>query len=270
MLSGNLELFALADVLRFVARSGATGAVNIYRQADGGRILLSEGEVVGATVDGWDAHDGDGVVEAGLRLIDGGGGDFALDIEDVEGVFRAPVEDFLKSVARRRAEWAKIIAAVGSLDEPLNLDAMVPSGTSEITLSPLEWQIAVGADGQRSIRDLSHELGTSDFTIATAILAMSNAGLLGLHGTGEVPDLHQVADDEELEGSVEVVEDVTDDHNSDEEDHDPAADFDEHAESGDDMDPAALLRELGQQGAPRAKRLTAASRQESRLRLRSR
>ena len=29
MLSGNLELFALADVLRFVARSGATGAVNI-------------------------------------------------------------------------------------------------------------------------------------------------------------------------------------------------------------------------------------------------
>src|SRR3989442_1636958 len=33
MLSGNLELFALADVLRFVARSGATGAVNVYRPA---------------------------------------------------------------------------------------------------------------------------------------------------------------------------------------------------------------------------------------------
>jgi hypothetical protein len=270
MLSGNLELFALADVLRFVARSGATGAVNIYRQAEGGRILLSEGEVVGATVDGWDAHDGDGVVEAGLRLIDGGGGDFALDIEDVEGVFRTSVEDFLKSVARRRAEWAKIVAAVGSLDEPLVLDAQVPSGTSEITLSPLEWQIAVGADGQRSIRDLSHELGTSDFTIATAILAMSNAGLLGLHGTGEVSQLNEVEHDEELEDSVEEVEEASDEHESDEEDHDPAAGFEPQAESDEDDDPAALLRELGQQGAQRAKRLTAASRQESRLRLRSR
>ena len=79
MLSGNLELFALADVLRFVARSGATGAVNIYRPVEGGRILLSEGEVVGASVDTFEPSDADGVVESGLRLMEGGGGDFALE-----------------------------------------------------------------------------------------------------------------------------------------------------------------------------------------------
>ncbi len=100
MLSGNLELFALADVLRFVARSGATGAVNVYRPAEGGRILLFEGDVVGATVDGFEATDSDGVVEAGLRLMDGGGGDFALDIESVEGPVRTTVEDYLKTIAR--------------------------------------------------------------------------------------------------------------------------------------------------------------------------
>jgi hypothetical protein len=270
MLSGNLELFSLADVLRFVARSGATGAVNIYRQADGGRLLLSEGEVVGASVDGFDATDGDGVVEAGLRLIDGGGGDFALDIEDVDGPVRSSVEDFLKTVARRRAEWAKIVSAVGSLDQPLLIDPLVPAGTSEIALSPLEWQIAVGSDGQRSIRDLSGELGTSDFTIATAVLAMSNAGLLGLHGTGELPDVEPVDEDPEEVDQVEASNEHVSDEDDDEDAHDPAAGFEPVAETEDDMDPAELLRELGQRDAPRAKRLTAASRQESRLRLRSR
>src|SRR5438093_13784586 len=96
MLSGNLELFALADVLRFVARSGATGAVNIYRPSEGGRVLLSDGEVVGASVDAFEAADVDGAIEAGLRLLEGGGGDFALDIEPVEGPVRLTVEDFLK------------------------------------------------------------------------------------------------------------------------------------------------------------------------------
>src|SRR3989449_5812997 len=156
MLSGNLELFALADVLRFVARSGATGAVNIYRPAEGGRILLSDGEVVGASVEAFEASDVDGIIEAGLRLLDGGGGDFALDIEDVEGPIRMPVEDFLKTIARRRAEWRKIVAAVGSLDEPLLIESQLPDGATEVTLSALEWQIAVASDGQRSIRDLAH------------------------------------------------------------------------------------------------------------------
>ena len=272
MLSGNLELFALADVLRFVARSGATGAVNIYRDADGGRLLLSDGEVVGATVDGFEASDADSVVEAGLRLIDGVGGDFALDIEDVDGPARMSVEDFIRSVARRRAEWAKIVSAVGSLDQPLIIDPEVPAGTSEVSLSPLEWQIAVAADGRRSIRDLSGELGTSDFAVATALLAMANAGLLALHGTGQPP---AVEDSEETSDGVEHdivddedVEDVADDPVSADDDHDPARGFGEDA--GEDMDPAELLRELGQRDSSRTKRLTAASRQESRLRLRSR
>ena len=264
MLSGNLELFALADVLRFVARSGATGAVNVYRPAEGGRILLSEGAVVGASVDGFDAADPDSVVEAGLRLMDGGGGDFALDIETVEGPVHTSVEDFLKTIARRRAEWRKIVAAVGSLDEPLLVESDLPGGTTEITLSPLEWQIAVGADGQRSIRDLSHELATSDFAVATALLAMSNAGLLVLNGaTDEVPS-------DDLEAEVEHQAGEASDFADDEEPEEHPAPVKQDAE--EDLDPAELLRELGEQGAApsRARRLTAATREEQRLRLRAR
>jgi hypothetical protein len=278
MLSGNLELFALADVLRFVARSGATGAVNVYRPAEGGRILLSEGAVVGASVDGLDAADSDGVVEAGLRLMDGGGGDFALDIEPVEGPVSESVEDFLKTIARRRAEWRKIVSAVGSLDEPLVIDPQLPGGTTEVTLSSLEWQIAVAADGQRSIRDLSQELGTSDFAIATALLAMSNAGLLGLHGVqnagGEAETEEDDDSDEESEesGFAYAEDEAVDDVEDDEDTADDVVASAVGPSVQDDLDPADLLRELGEQqpAAPRARRLTAATRQEQRLRLRAR
>ena len=243
MLSGNLELFALDDVLRFVARSGATGAVNIYRSEAGGRILLVDGEVVGAVVDDHSASDPDGVVDAGLRLLDGGAGDFALEIETVSGPTRQPVEEFLKAAGRRRAEWRKIISAVGSLDDPFELSGLVPSGTSEINLTPLEWLIAVHADGRKTLRDIAHESGASDFSVATAVLAMANAGLVELAGVVHADDS---VEDEEPEASGA-------------------------AASEEDLDPAELLRELGEQrpGGARGRRLPA-TRTEQRLRLRSR
>ena len=275
MLSGNLELFALEDVLRFVSRSGATGAVNIYRPSEGGRILLVDGEVVGASVDTFEAADHDDVVEAGLRLLEGGAGDFALDIETVDGPVREPVEEFLSAVKRRRGEWRKIVAAVGSVDDPLRLDAHLPADLTEITLSPLEWHLAVIADGHRSLRDLSHELGTSPFAAAQALLAMANAGLLILPGAGPV-DVHDV-DEEEPEGEPEHVEPLAEeDAELDDQDETEEATGDEEPVSGivdqEDLDPADLLRELGgrQSSPPRARRLTEAAREEQRLRLRSR
>jgi uncharacterized protein DUF4388 len=268
MLSGNLDLFALADVLRFVARSGATGAVNIYRPHEGGRILLTEGEIVGASVDTFEAADTDGVIEAGLRLLDQSGGDFALDIEDVEGPAQITVEDFLKTVNRRRAEWRKIVAAVGSLDDPLYLVPQLPDGTQEITLSPLEWQIAVHSDGQRSLREIAHEVGTSDFSVATAVLAMSNAGLLSLPG-GHAAVEPEVVEDEDFSDSFEGAGESGEQDDSGEEAADEP-DLMDRVED-EDPDPAMLLRELGEQKSPpRARRLTAASRQEQAIRLRSR
>ena len=270
MLSGNLDLFALADVLRFVARSGATGAVNIYRPSEGGRILLADGEVVGASVETFEATDHDGVVEAGLRLLDGGSGEFALDIEDVEGPTRESVEEFLSAIKRRRGEWKKIVAAVGSVDAPMHVEPHVPDGVAEITLSPLEWQLAVAADGHRSLREVASELGTTPFAAAQALLAMSNAGLLSLPGTGVV----EAADDEDEDDEPAPVERgptrrapvVEAAPEYDEEDG-----TDESASAEDeDLDPAELLRELGGQQPPRARRLTPATREEQRLRLRSR
>lgn len=264
MLSGNLELFALADVLRFVARSGATGAVNIYRSADGGRILLADGQVVGAVVDNVVAPDADGVVDTVLRLMDGGGGDFALELEPASGPTKQAVEDFLKAVARRRSEWNKILGALGSLDGPLQVTAQVPGGTAEITLTGLEWHMAVLTDGRRSLREIATEAGASEFAAAQALLAMSNAGLLTLPGGPvshvEHEDFDEDDEQEEHEDSLAY------------EDEEVAAEADDSDSSDEDVDPAELLRELGEQRPvrPRARRLTPATREEQRIHLRSR
>ena len=272
MLSGNLELFALADVLRFVARSGATGAVNIYRQQDGGRVLLVDGNVAGAVVDDFAAEDPDGVVDAAMRLMDGGAGDFALELEPVSGPMRQPVEDFLKAVGRRRAEWRKIVDAVGSLDGPLEMTALLPSGSAEITLTPLEWHIAVLFDGRRSLREIAHEAGASEFAAATALLAMSNAGLLALQGSPDAgsPDYDEdesAEDGNEDEGS----EDGVGNYEDDDEVGSPAAQ-DESDAPEDGLDPAELLRELGEQRPirPKSRRIAPVTRQEQRIHLRSR
>jgi hypothetical protein len=274
MLSGNLELFALADVLRFVARSGATGAVNIYRQVDGGRVLLVDGNVAGAVVDDFAAEDPDGVVDAAMRLMDGGAGDFALELEPVSGPMRQSVEDFLKAVGRRRAEWRKILDAVGTLDGPLEMSALLPSGSAEITLTPLEWHIAILFDGRRSLREIAHEAGASEFSAATALLAMSNAGLLELQGSPTAGDAEPESYDED--GSADdgsEAEDADDAGTGFEDDEagSPAAE-DESDAPEDGLDPAELLRELGEQRPlrPKGRRMAPATRQEQRIHLRSR
>lgn len=265
MLSGNLELFALADVLRFVARSGATGAVNIYRPTDGGRVLLADGQVVGAVVDNTVAPDADGVVDAVMRLMDAGGGDFALELEPASGPTKQPVEDFLKAVGRRRAEWSKILGSLGSLDGPLQVTALIPGGTAEITLTPLEWHMAVLADGRRSLRDIAGDAGASEYAAAQALLAMSNAGLLSLPGgpVADADDYDEDDDEHEEHDDAFGYEDEADEVVADQEDSDT---------SDDDVDPADLLRELGEQRPvrPKARRLAPATREEQRIHLRSR
>ena len=271
MLSGNLELFALADVLRFVARSGATGAVNIYRQVDGGRVLLVDGNVAGAVVDDFAAEDPDGVVDAAMRLMDGGAGDFALEIEPVSGPMRQSVEDFLKAVGRRRAEWRKILDSVGSLDGPLEMSALLPSGSAEITLTPLEWHIAILFDGRRSLREIAHEAGASEFAAATALLAMSNAGLLELQGSPAAGGVDGESYDEDETSDENASDDVDPGYEDDEEAGSPAASDESDGEDG--LDPAELLRELGEQrpGRPRAaRRMASGTREEQRIHLRAR
>jgi len=270
MLSGNLELFALADVLRFVARSGATGAVNIYRSSDGGRVLLADGKVVGAVVEETVAPDADGVVDAVMRLMDAGGGDFALELESATGPTKQPVEEFLKAVGRRRAEWSKILGSLGSMDGPLDITALVPSGTAEITLTPLEWHLAVLADGRRSLRDIAADAGASEFAAATALLAMSNAGLLALPG-GPVAHVESYNEDEEEQDDQDKHDDAFA-YDDEAEAEDAVADAGDPDTSDEDVDPAELLRELGEQRAvrPRSRRLTPATREEQRIHLRSR
>jgi hypothetical protein len=271
MLSGNLELFPLTDVLRFVARSGATGTVNVHRPGDAGRVLLVEGEVVGVEVEGLEAADLDAAIDLGVRLLEPEGGEFSLDLEPATGPVRLPVEEFLAEVARRRVEWQKILGSLGPLDRPLQVVPLVPEGASEITLTPLEWQVAVLADGRRALRDLAADSRSSEFAVARALLAMAAAGLL------EIPSAEAAwPDDPTAEPQAPAREPAPPLARP----APPAAArpepsgaraADDEEEDEDDVDPAELLRELGERPpGPRPRPALRPTREEQRLRLRSR
>jgi hypothetical protein len=147
---------------------------------------------------------------------------------------------------------------------------------AEITLTPLEWHIAVLSDGHRSLRDVAHEAGASEFAVATALLTMSNAGLLALPAAADHAE-------DDVDEDDDADDDVEDDHGAfaQEEDSEEGDDFsygETHegpaaAENGSDeeLDPAELLRELGERTTgPRGRRMAPPTREEQRLRLRSR
>src|SRR5438105_15283534 len=86
MLNGNLDTFALPDVLRFIASGAVTGRVEITRDDVVGELAVDQGRFVGASLSDEEAPS---TVEEALdiarRLFDGCGGAVAVDPEDGVG-----------------------------------------------------------------------------------------------------------------------------------------------------------------------------------------
>ena len=275
MLSGNLELFALADVLRFVARSGATGRGQHLpssrrrkgparrRQRRGSR----RGRLRGGG-SGWGRRRRDaahGRRRRGLRARARAG----LRADDASRS-RTSSRPW---VAGERSGGRSSMPSGRSMGR-WRCRRCFRSGSAEITLTPLEWHIAVLFDGRRSLREIAHEAGASEFAAATALLAMSNAGLLELQGSPTAGDAESESYDED-EGA---------DDGSDEEDLDDGGTAYEDDEAGspaaedgsdapeDGLDPGRAL--AGARRAGRCGRRAAGwpprRRQEQRIHLRSR
>jgi hypothetical protein len=178
MLGGSLDVFVLPDVLRLVSRASASGRLVVRRTGADGALGFRDGDVVGGELDSQEVEDEDGLLDAVLMLMDASGGEFSLEPEPVKEVVRLGVDDLLAGVSERRAQWNAILAEVGGLDQPVRLVARLPESAKQVTLDPMEWQIAVLADGRRTVGEVSRALGTSTFKTAAILLEMSRSGLL--------------------------------------------------------------------------------------------
>ncbi|HLW17683.1 MAG TPA: DUF4388 domain-containing protein, partial [Actinomycetota bacterium] len=180
MLNGNLDTFALPDVLRFIASGNVTGRIEITRDDVAGEIAVDQGKFVGASLTDEEAPTTvDEALDIAVLLFDGAGGTFEVVQEEwVGGPLSLSADDLAKAVERRRKEWAAVVEQLGSLDEPLVIASDLPSGTEQILVRAEQWRLLSFLDGRRSVQDVARDTASSVYATAVALAEMANAGMI--------------------------------------------------------------------------------------------
>ena len=180
MLNGNLDAFALPDVLRFIASGGVTGRVEIARDEVEGELTIDRGTFVGARLSDEDAPSTvDESLDVAVLLFDGSGGTFNVVTEEwVGGPLSLTADDLVKAVERRKKEWAAVVDVLGSLEDPLMIVPTLPEGTEQVTIRADQWHLLSFVDGRRSVQGVARDAGTSVYATAVALAEMANQGLL--------------------------------------------------------------------------------------------
>lgn len=180
MLNGNLDAFALPDVLRFVASSGVTGRIEITREEVTGEFALDRGRFVGTRLGEDEAPSTvDEALDVAVLLFDGSGGNFELVEEEwVGGPLSLDAEELTAAVEKRRQEWAAVIESLGSLEDALVLANDLPEGTDQITVRAGQWRLLTLVDGSRSVQDIARDSASSVYATALALSELAAQGMV--------------------------------------------------------------------------------------------
>ncbi|MGZ4120646.1 MAG: DUF4388 domain-containing protein [Actinomycetota bacterium] len=224
MLNGNLDSFALPDVLRFVASGGVTGRIEIAREEVEGELALDQGNYVGARLNEDEAPSTvDEALDVAVLLFDGTGGTFnVVEEEWVGGPLSLSAEELVKAVERRRKEWAAVVDVLGSLEEPLIIASDLPKGVDQITIRADQWRLLSFVDGRRSVQEIAHDAASSVYATAVALAEMANAGMIArgeAASWAEPPSTAKAAAEEE--DAAEALHDLAESEEESEETSEP-------------------------------------------------
>jgi hypothetical protein len=195
-LEGRIRDIALTDVLQLLALGRKTGVLHCHAPLQGRRALLAfeAGQLV-------DAH----VVSVDRRLEDGAPRRRAADVKAMEadvldvllwrdGTFRfAPgerpayetavrlaVEPMLIDAAARAAVWARIESHIPHARVIPAFAEIEPRQLPLLRLTPPQWEILTGVDGERNLVALAQAVGRDITTVAELVFELIEAGILSL------------------------------------------------------------------------------------------
>jgi hypothetical protein len=169
---GSLRDLQLADVIQLVSASGKTGKFTLVRGDEEGALYLKLGRIV-------HAHLGDLVGEEAVHaLASWTSGEFHFapaEETDVVSIHKSNAR-LLMEAAHQHDEWRVLSRRIPGLGFVPTLAA--PEAGHPVTLSPAEWSLIVRIDGQKSVRDLAREGGTSSLEIAKLLYGLVTANLV--------------------------------------------------------------------------------------------
>jgi hypothetical protein len=179
-LQGDLNSFALPEVLRLLAGTGKSGCLEVTGTSRSGEVWLGDGAIVAGVVsDAPHATEPSDVLFELLRLAEG---HFVFDdgaeLADEHRGEPVAVDEALGDAQALVERWADIEAVVPSMDAWLS---MVPElAGDEVVVSAAHWRAlaAIGSGG--SVRDLADALGLTDLAASTLAKEMIDDELLAL------------------------------------------------------------------------------------------
>jgi hypothetical protein len=179
-LQGSLTELSLPDVIQLVSVSGKTGAFNLDRDGETGKIFLKEGQIVDAAVGTLRGE------HAVYEMAIWAQGDFSFNPgEETDQItVHKSNANLMMEAARRLDEWRVLSRKIPSLD----LIPFFPPrerGLDQVTLSPHEWILVTRVDGKRSIEEIAAILQWSAFDVSKLLFGMITSGLVALRSPDE-------------------------------------------------------------------------------------
>ena len=182
-LQGDLQSFALPDVLRLLASTGKTGRLGVTADDSAGNVWLRDGSVVGGAVSSSPyALDAADVVFELLRL-DSGAFLFEDGEEPAQPAEPSSVDEAIDKAEGLLREWADVEAVVPSVQSWVTLVPELDGGGT--TVSADQWRSLAALGGGSSVRDLGERFELTDLVASRQVKDLVEAGLVQL---GEAPE----------------------------------------------------------------------------------
>jgi hypothetical protein len=201
-LQGSIGDLALPDVLQLLDLGRKTGVLVVRRADDGteGALVLVEGRVSGAAVREPGAAESRGalvsralrhaaaVTEAAVyEVLSWRDGTFAFAPLDAAATPAAreagrgiSVDALLMESARRDDEWARLAPRIPHLGLVPTLADLAGAGDAPLSLTPEQWTVLAGVDGERDLRGVAGALSADPLAVARSVDALVAAGVLAL------------------------------------------------------------------------------------------
>lgn len=196
-LQGDLNSFALPDVLRLLAGTGKSGRLEVTGPVGSGEVMLRDGAISSAaTTTSPNASDPSDVIFDLLRF-DGGAFDFAEGDVDDPGL-GADVEATIGAAQALVEEWAEIETVVPSMGAWVVMASEIDG--DEVIVTADQWRAlaAIGSGG--NVHDLATALQLTDLAASRQVMEMVQAELVVVRAThGYAPPAVELDDFEQFE-----------------------------------------------------------------------
>jgi len=174
-LEGELDVFALPDLLQLVCSSRRTGQLFLENPTEKGIIHVDQGEIVHATL-------GKALVgrEAIYKFFNWTSGTFKFEPGpvNVERSIKLGWQHLIMEGARHTDEMDRIKLLIPSPDIVVSVVENPPEGVDEIKLTVEELQVSILVQGKKKVSEILEESNFDEFETYQMLYRLISAGLL--------------------------------------------------------------------------------------------